>query len=393
MFDDFGLVVGRYFTSLPTLANQELSELQLDSSGRLIIASRFIVGTDSFAAGDSGLSALAVRADSDGPLSGVDDGEYTPLQVDSNGRLKVNAQVNIDSLSDHEEDSAHSSGDVGEYVLAVRSDARPTNANTSTDGDYASFFVNANGELYVHDTDILAQLVTIDAVLDSIKVDTGSIDTTLTSIDSTLNDIDTALGNIEIDISNIDSTFTSIVKDEDSAHVSGDKGIQVLAVRNDSDAVLTDADGDYSPISVDSSGKVKIVGDVTIAAPKSEEYAVSDDLAVDADGLIDISAGGFVDVASVAVGAGDLAYLYGWQWAADGNAVARLVTEVDGADVVVYKTTLNSTAMPSYNEHWSESGRIEISGAADLVVKVQVKARGVGAAQAANASGSIHLRK
>jgi len=41
--------------------------------------------------GDGGSSALAVRKDSEGALTGIDNGENTPLQVDSNGRLKVDA--------------------------------------------------------------------------------------------------------------------------------------------------------------------------------------------------------------------------------------------------------------------------------------------------------------
>ena len=44
-----------------------------------------------WANGDAGSNALAVRKDSEGALTGIDDGENTPLQVDSNGRLKVDA--------------------------------------------------------------------------------------------------------------------------------------------------------------------------------------------------------------------------------------------------------------------------------------------------------------
>ena len=43
---------------------------------------------------------------------------------------------------------------------------------------------------------------------------------------------------------------------EDSLHVSGDVGAFVLAVRNDDHAVRTNADGDYSPISVNSQGAI-----------------------------------------------------------------------------------------------------------------------------------------
>ena len=42
-FSDFGLLVGKHTTALPTLATGEFSTLQLDSSGRLIIAGRFLI--------------------------------------------------------------------------------------------------------------------------------------------------------------------------------------------------------------------------------------------------------------------------------------------------------------------------------------------------------------
>ncbi len=56
---------------------------------------------------------------------------------------------------------------------------------------------------------------------------------------------------------------------EDSGHVSGDRGSFVLAVRNDTNATLTNTDLDYSPFSVDSSGRLKIV----LSGTGSGQYA------------------------------------------------------------------------------------------------------------------------
>lgn len=61
---------------------------------------------------------------------------------------------------------------------------------------------------------------------------------------------------------------------EDSPMQDGDIGNFVLAVRNDTDAVTTDADGDFSQISVDSAGRVKVTG--TVAATLSEPISVDD---------------------------------------------------------------------------------------------------------------------
>lgn len=51
---------------------------------------------------------------------------------------------------------------------------------------------------------------------------------------------------------------TNLGKSEDLGHTSGDTGVFILAVRNDTQAALTNADTDYSPISVDSKGAVSI---------------------------------------------------------------------------------------------------------------------------------------
>lgn len=52
-----------------------------------------VTSGSSAAVGDTGTPSLAIRKDADGILSGVDDMEYTPLQVDSTGRLKVDAAI------------------------------------------------------------------------------------------------------------------------------------------------------------------------------------------------------------------------------------------------------------------------------------------------------------
>jgi len=55
----------------------------------------------------------------------------------------------------------------------------------------------------------------------------------------------------------LDATLLSIIKQEDAAHVSGDKGIMLLAVRTDSDAPTAE-DGDYSMLKMDEQGRLKV---------------------------------------------------------------------------------------------------------------------------------------
>lgn len=96
--------------------------------------------------------SIAASAKIGSYLIGASDGTVIGNVGDA---LKVNI-ASIDFSYDYAEDAAHSSGDVGAFILAVRQD---TLANsTSADGDYAAFKLNQKGELYIHDTDVLAQL-------------------------------------------------------------------------------------------------------------------------------------------------------------------------------------------------------------------------------------------
>lgn len=60
-------------------------------------------------------------------------------------------------------------------------------------------------------------------------------------------------GHIQNDVLTLPGGLTGYA--EDAAHQTGDIGIQSLAVRKDTAATLTDADGDYQPLEVDGSGR------------------------------------------------------------------------------------------------------------------------------------------
>ena len=55
----------------------------------------------------------------------------------------------------------------------------------------------------------------------------------------------------------------NIVQTEDAAHSTGDSGVMVLGVRKDSGGVLSGADGDYTPVSMDAMGRVRTIADLT----------------------------------------------------------------------------------------------------------------------------------
>lgn len=77
-------------------------------------------------------------------------------------------------------------------------------------------------------------------------------------------------------------TIAGAVKNEDAAHNSGEAGIPFWGVRNDSASVRTDANGDYSPVSVDSTGRILINPGVSASSlGKNEDAAhISGDVGV-----------------------------------------------------------------------------------------------------------------
>lgn len=72
------------------------------------------------------------------------------------------------------------------------------------------------------------------------------------------------IGDVDV-LSVIPGTGASnLGKAEDAVHSSGDVGVQLLAVRNDTLATLVDTDGDYAPLQVDADGALYVTGDLTI---------------------------------------------------------------------------------------------------------------------------------
>lgn len=154
--------------------------------------------------GDVGVMALGVaNATHTNALSGSD-GDYTPIQVDTTGKVGIRGTF--------AEDAAHTGADLGIFVLAKRTDSAAV--SSGTDGDYSSFNVDANGCLWT--------------IVNGVTPGTAA---------------------------------TSLGKAEDAAHTSGDVGVMLLGVRNDTHTTgLAGTDGDYTPIGVDASGKIGVRG-------------------------------------------------------------------------------------------------------------------------------------
>jgi hypothetical protein len=90
--------------------------------------------------GDRGIPILVVRNDAGTGLESAD-GDYAMLQVDNAGRLRVV------TAASYLEDAPATDGDRGLFVLAMRHDT--DSATVSTDGDYSALQTNVNGRLKV----------------------------------------------------------------------------------------------------------------------------------------------------------------------------------------------------------------------------------------------------
>lgn len=213
-----------------TNANIQVDDIDVGSGNPVpTTVSAVVPGTDAtslgkaedaaHASGDTGVMSLAVRNDTLAALAGTD-GDYAPLQVNADGALytAVNPGEAADSLGKRV-DNAAGSADIGVAMLGIRNDTLAS--LVASDGNYAPLQVNADGALYIAN---------------------GSITT-------------------------IDTNIASLVQTEDEAHTTGDAGLQMLAVRNDTLAALSSTDGDYSPLQVNAGGALYTSAEVSAIIP------------------------------------------------------------------------------------------------------------------------------
>lgn len=233
-----------------TSTNGDYSAISTDQYGKLFTVSERVHNT-SHTAADIGSFILAVRNDNAALQAATGNNTYASISVDEFGKVY--------GAETKQEDTAHTSGQTGSFILGVRNDLNA--AMTSNDGDYSPIAVNASGG------------VSVDVTANSVGLAT---ETTLLSVDSFVN------------------TISKTVKLEDDPSVDTDPGLFVLAVRNDANAVVTSTDGDYSQISVNSKGAVAI-------QDGGNSITVDGTVTLGANSGVDI---GDVDVTSVTPGFG-----------------------------------------------------------------------------------------
>ncbi len=189
-----------------------------------IDASSIVLAEDvAHSTGDAGVQMLAVRKATPADLSGTD-GDYEPLQLD-NGRLWASTLVTGDALTALQ---------LIDNPVAVLGTA--TYTETTTSGSIVGAVRN----------DALAALAGTDNEIAPLQVNaSGALYAVLSAGAAVVG---------EVTIGAATGAAGDLAKAEDAVHGSGDIGVMTLAVRNDALAALADTDGDYAPLQVDEDG-------------------------------------------------------------------------------------------------------------------------------------------
>ena len=104
-------------------------------------------------------------------ILGTSDNKVTSTTDGAKELLDVNVVLQSGVF---DEDTAHTDGDKGAHVLAVRQDTLASSVDT--DGDYGSLKLNALGELYSIDTGANTKLAAIQAQTDQFTFDAGRLE-------------------------------------------------------------------------------------------------------------------------------------------------------------------------------------------------------------------------
>lgn len=134
---------------------------------------------------------------------------------------------------------------------------------------------------------------------------------------------------------------TNLGKAEDAAHASGEVGVFSLAVRNDTNAVFTSEDGDYSPISVTKSGKII---NMPYASMDSSSNYVATATSIAATTLAPANAANrYHMTAFQAVNSGASASILAITDGAGGTILGYTIVPAGGGSNIIYPTPIRGT--------------------------------------------------
>jgi hypothetical protein len=349
-FQNFGELVGQYNSSLPTLSDGQANPLQLDSNGRLLVQADVTVvldhANDSVKIGD-GTDFLAVN--SDGSINITDNGGS--ITVD--GTVAITGDVNVTQGT--------SPWVIGDGAGSITVDAVNLDIRDLT---------HVSDSVQIGDgTDLLA--VNNDG---SINVTVNNASIAVTSTDLDIRDLDAGQDNVAIS----DGTDTLAINNDGSINsVVTATDLDVRDLTHVSDSIKVGDGTDFLAINADGSINVAVAGGGTEADAASDSGSGG-------DGLIALTAGPDV-IVSIPHTSGTYK-IHGFNWSSDRQCTFRLEVR-DGATLVeTIRVMLNSGSVPS--DHIDFQKPIEIAGAATRVIRVTAtRASGANGSAAAAING------
>jgi len=399
-FTNMEQFVGIYNSSLPTLSDGQVSGLQLDENGRLLVAANLNVDLDhtedSVAIGD-GTDLLDINADgsinvilSDGTDALAINGDGSLNVVESNsGDMLTSLQLLDDAV--FSVDDAAGAADAGFHVLAVRDDALA--ALTEADGDYSRLRVNNQGALWVkHDGTLtvaadggsfavtqsgawtvaatqsgtwsVEQSGSWTVGISGISDGTDSLDI---NADGSINAVVTAT---DLDIRDLDSASDSVAAVQSGTWTVQQGGapwsvsatdLDIRDLSHATDSVKIGDGVEFLAVNADGSINVNISGASGTEADASTDQA--------GDGLFSLTGGSDV-ILSISVPSGTTYNIKGWDFVSNEQCSFKLEKYNTNTTTVLetIRVGLNSGAAPAFQMLFQEA--IEVVGGDDIVLRV-----------------------
>jgi len=184
-----------------------------------------------------------------------------------------------------------------------------------------------------------------------------------------------------------DGTDIVRVLTHDNPSSLNETGFGIFAVRNDDEGTLVGADHDFTFLQVDNRGRLR----TTSATPGAEGDVGCDELGATDGEVGSIGTSTWVDVVDIPIAAATVYNINDVDGTADRLCSFRLVvwdaSQLEGAEIIKYvRKFIVTENIATQQLHFSRS--IEIAGAADISLKLQVLRLRVGTN--ATASGGIN---
>ena len=234
------------------------------------------------------------------------------------------------------------------------------------------------------------------SVVDPLPAGTNNIgDVDVLSLPADIDIRDLAFATDKIDASGSSVSVSALpggltAYDEDTAHVSGDKGLMPLAIRKDTAGSLVDTDGDYAPLQVSSSGSLRVTAPFNAATggavPSNGAYIAGSDggtlrgIKVDAAGelQVDVLSQPALSHATDSLKIGDGSDFLAIN--SDGSLNVVMQEAISGDDILDYDTTAAVAAAASDNHDYTVTAgktlllkQVLISGSGKLKAEIQVE--------------------